>query len=281
MEINKIYNENCLETMAKMPDCFIDLTVTSPPYDNIRNYNGYSFEFEKIAKELFRITKQGGVVVWVVNDATIDGSESGTSFRQALYFKEIGFNIHDTMIWHKTNAPPQTKVGKRYTLSHEYMFIFSKNKIKTFNPIFTDCIHSGIKISKNTSTNLDKNGERSNTRKNKRENTFVSNHKQLYSVWDISASRKRQIKHPAIFPDKLANDHIISWSNEGDLVYDPFMGSGTTAKMSILNNRNWIGSEISNEYYYLALNGLKLKCKCDNRTNGSEQKICDGDCSYH
>jgi len=257
MEINKIYNENCLETMAKMPDNFIDLTVTSPPYDNIRNYNGYSFEFEKIAKELFRITKQGGVVVWVVNDATIDGSESGTSFRQALYFKEIGFNIHDTMIWHKTNAPPQTKVGKRYTLSHEYMFIFSKNKIKTFNPIFTDCIHSGIKISKNTSTNLDKNGERSNTRKNKRENTFVSNHKQLYSVWDISASRKRHIKHPAIFPDKLANDHIISWSNEGDLVYDPFMGSGTTAKMALLNNRKFIGSEISEEYCKIAETRIK------------------------
>ena len=92
MEINKIYNENCLDTMAKMPDNFIDLTVTSPPYDNLRNYNGYSFDFESIAKELYRVTKEGGVVVWVVGDATINGSETGTSFRQALYFKEIGFN---------------------------------------------------------------------------------------------------------------------------------------------------------------------------------------------
>ena len=102
MEINKIYNENCLDTMARMPDRFVDLTVTSPPYDGLRDYKGYSFPFEKIAKELFRVTKDGGVVVWVVGDATIKGSETGTSFKQALYFKEIGFNVHDTMIYQKS-----------------------------------------------------------------------------------------------------------------------------------------------------------------------------------
>ena len=120
MEINKIYNENCLETMAKMPDNFIDLTVTSPPYDNLREYKGYSFAFEEIAKELFRITKQGGVVVWVVGDATMNGSESGTSFKQALFFKEIGFNLHDTMIY-QTIKPPMN--DNRYQKDFEYMFV--------------------------------------------------------------------------------------------------------------------------------------------------------------
>ena len=130
MEINKIYNENCLDTMARMPDGFVDLTVTSPPYDNLRTYNGYSFDFDAVAKELYRVTKQGGVVVWIVADATIKGSETGTSFRQALYFKEIGFNLHDTMIYHKNNPVPN-EVGKRYQPSFEYMFVFTKPFVNT------------------------------------------------------------------------------------------------------------------------------------------------------
>jgi site-specific DNA-methyltransferase (adenine-specific) len=127
MEINKVYNENCLDTMKRMSDNFIDLTVTSPPYDDLRKYNGYSFEFEKIAKELYRITKKGGVLVWVVGDQTTKGSESGTSFKQALYFKEIGFNLHDTMIYKKTKYIPLTH--NRYEQEFEYMFIFSKGKV--------------------------------------------------------------------------------------------------------------------------------------------------------
>lgn len=134
IELNKIYNENCLDTMKRMPDGFVDLTVTSPPYDNLRNYNGYEFDFESIAKELFRVTKKGGVVVWVVGDATINGSETGTSFRQALYFKEIGFNLHDTMIWKKQN-PFNFGSNFCYPQSFEFMFVFSNNKIKTYNLI--------------------------------------------------------------------------------------------------------------------------------------------------
>ena len=128
MEINKIYNENCLDTMARMPDCFVDLTVTSPPYDNLRTYNGYSFDFEAVAKELYRVTKQGGVVVWVVGDATIKGSETGTSFRQALYFMDCGFNLHDTMIWEKPNPMPTDPKCFRYYNSFGYMFVLSKGK---------------------------------------------------------------------------------------------------------------------------------------------------------
>ena len=148
MEINKIYNENCLETMAKMPDNFIDLTVTSPPYDNLRTYNGYCFDFENVAKELYRVTKEQGVLVWVVADSVIDGSESGNSFRQALYFKEQGFNLHDTMIYAKSNYIPLTH--NRYEQEFEYMFVLSKGKPKTFNPIMVECKTKGSKTNGRT-----------------------------------------------------------------------------------------------------------------------------------
>lgn len=241
IEVNKNYNESNLETMAKMPDCFVDLTVTSPPYDGLRTYNGYSFPFEDIAKELYRITKQGGIIVWIVGDATVKGSESGTSFRQALYFKEIGFNLHDTMIWEKTNPPPNDKKQNRYVNSFEYMFVFSKGKPKTCNYITTDSKHSG-KIRGGTKQ-LDVND--TNRRVSKK--SIVSSKKPLTNIWKMSKFCGK-VGHPAPFPEQLANDHIISWSNENDLIYDPFMGSGTTAKMAMLNNRNYIGSEISSEY---------------------------------
>ena len=240
MEINKVYNENCLETMAKMTDCFVDLTVTSPPYDNLRNYNGYSFDFENVAKELFRVTKQGGVVVWVVGDATVKGSESGTSFKQALYFKEIGFNLHDTMIYQKNSYPPLTH--NRYEQSFEYMFVFSKGKPKTFNPIKVKCETAGTKRPRYKS-----NKENGSAVRNDNRVDIINDFKIKNNVWNLNPNNTKH-NHPAIFPEQLANDHIISWSNEGDIVYDCFAGSGTTAKMSIVNNRNWIVSEISSDY---------------------------------
>ena len=240
LEINKCYNENCLDTMAMMPDGFIDLTVTSPPYDNLRTYNGYSFDFEAVAKELYRVTKQGGVVVWVVGDATIKGSETGTSFRQALYFKEIGFNLHDTMIYLKPNFSAVGALKTRYAPVFEYMFVFSKGKIRTFHPIKDrPCKTAGMAKS---GTIRQKDGT---TKRKSNEGWIQPEFGQRYNVWEISPQSNG---HPAPFPEQLANDHIISWSNEGDLVYDPFMGSGTTAKMAIVNKRNWIGSEISEEY---------------------------------
>ena len=242
MEINKIYNENCLDTMAKMPDNFVDLVVTSPPYDNLRDYKGYSFPFEDIAKELFRVVKFGGVVVWVVGDATINGSETGTSFKQALYFKEIGFNLHDTMIWRKPNPIPTQST--RYQQEFEYMFVFSKGHIKIFNPIKVKSKCAGVEIKKHRAV-------KSKHNYNEEGVYAVSETKTIGNVWEI-ANTKNGSKHPAIFPEKLANDHIISWSDEGDLVYDCFMGSGTTAKMAVINNRNWIGSEMSSEYCDIA-----------------------------
>jgi len=245
MEVNKIYCENCIDTMSKMPDGFVDVIVTSPPYDGLRTYNGYSFPFKDIAKELFRVTKDGGVVVWIVSDATVKGSESGTSFRQALYFKEIGFNLHDTMMYKKINYIPLTH--NRYEQEFEYMFVFSKGKPKTFKPIMVECKTKGRKT--NGRTFYQTNSQNTPTKGHK--NDAVKKYKQKGNVWEVPTNAGTK-GHPAQFPEQLANDHILSWSNYGDLVYDPFMGSGTTAKMAILNKRNYIGSEISKEYCEIA-----------------------------
>ena len=253
--INKVHNENCLETMANMPDNFLDLTVTSPPYDGLRTYNGYSFDFESIAKELYRVTKKGGVLVWVVGDSTLKGSESGTSFRQALFFKEIGFNLHDTMIYQKINYVPLTH--DRYEQSFEYMFILSKGKPKTFNPIRIPCKHAG---------KVEKYGLE------RRQNHGANHAMRLYSATEFKATKadkiapnifsysvgKEKTGHPAPFPEKLAEDHILTWSNEGDLVYDCFAGAGTTSKISIINNRKWLASEVSEAYCDLINNRVAL-----------------------
>lgn len=245
---------DCLEGLKQLDDESIDLTVTSPPYDDLRNYNGYSFDFENIAKELYRVTKNGGSIVWIVSDSTINGSESGTSFKQALYFKDIGFNIHDTMIWEKPTFTAVGALKTKYAQVFEYMFIFTKGKIKTFNPIkdrknkyVGDKKHSGIR-QKDGSIK-----EKSSIGKP------VAEYGQRFNVWHMPTcqSKTERTGHPAQFPEQLINDHIISWSNEGDIVLDPFMGSGTTAKMSKLNDRNFIGFEISKEYCDIAEERLK------------------------
>jgi DNA modification methylase len=250
MRVDEIYNENCLDTMARMEDNFIDLTVTSPPYDGLRTYNGYSFDFESVAKELYRVTKDGGVVVWIVGDGTKNGSESGTSFKQALFFKECGFKLYDTMIYRKQNYIPLTH--KRYEQEFEYMFVFSKGNPKTFNPIMVECKTKGSKTKGRTFYQT--NSQNKPTAGHK--NDEVKALKQKGNVWQVPTNAG--IKgHPAQFPEILANDHTISWSNEEDLVYDPFMGSGTTAKMALLNNRYYLGSEISKEYCKIANERLK------------------------
>jgi DNA modification methylase len=254
MKINHIYQGDCLELMKEIPDDFIDLTVTSPPYDNLRTYNGnikhWSFEkFKAIAKELYRVTKQGGVVVWIVGDATINGSETGTSFKQALYFKEVGFNLHDTMIWSKPSFTAVGALKTRYAQTFEYMFVFSKGKIKTFN---------ALKDRKTTSRSKDKHGMirqkdgsfRPMSNRGKQYGEFGIR----YNVWDMPPvmSNIERTGHPAQFPEQLAKDHILSWSNEGDVVLDPFMGSGTTAIACINTNRNYIGFEIDKHYCDIA-----------------------------
>ena len=252
METKKIYNEDCLITMGRMSDSIIDFVITSPPYDEIRNYNGYKFEFKKIANELFRVVKDGAVIIWVVADATIEGSETGTSFQQALYFKEIGFRLHDTMIYYKNNPMPQT--GNRYHQHFEYMFAFSKGTPKTFNPITEPTKYKGLANMKNRGQNGSLDYEKvERTTEKKVGNVF------FYSIGGgISTKDKIAYNHPAIFPEQLVVDQMKTWSNENDLVYDPFMGSGTTAKIAHLLNRDWLGSEISNEYVQIAYERMKL-----------------------
>ena len=236
---------DCVAGMKLLDDESVDLTVTSPPYDNLRTYNGFTWDFEATAKELYRITKQGGVVVWVVADATVKGSETGTSFRQALYFKDIGFNLHDTMIYQK-NGTGACGSNKCYWQTFEYMFVFSKGNVKTVNRLTT-----GKKQTSGGGSRIKKDGSR------KIENReFCPDKEQIRSnVWLYSvgkASGDDEVNHPAKFPEQLAGDHILSWSNPGDLVFDPFMGSGTTGKMALLNSRNFIGIELDDGYFNIA-----------------------------
>lgn len=250
----KLLLDDCSMAIKKIPNNVIDLTVTSPPYDNLRKYNGnieqWSFDkFKLIAKELYRVTKNGGVVVWIVNDGTVNGSETCTSFRQALYFKECGFNLYDTMIWEKPS--PAAPTHQRYYDVFEYMFVFSKGKPKTLNL---------LEDRKNKSAGLKSKKETRSCREDRKvrdETRTVKEYGRRFNVWHISRG-KNATQHPAVFPEQLANDHILSWSNEGDLVFDPFMGSGTTGKMALLNGRNFIGIEVDECYMEMAKERIEM-----------------------
>jgi DNA modification methylase len=242
----QIWNENCLHTLKRLGNNSIDLTVTSPPYDKLRTYKGFTFPFKHIARHLYRVTKDGGVVVWVVNDATVNGTETGTSFQQALFFKECGFLLYDTMIWKKTGMLP---TEGRYYNQFEYMFILSKGKPKTINFICDHkTVNGGRKQRKDAVINKGENI--------KGDGFFIRNEfARRPNVWEIHIG-KSEVKHPAQFPEKLAQDHIFTWSNEGDTVYDPFGGSGTTSKMALLMKRKSIMSEMSNDYCELSAGRL-------------------------
>ncbi|MDR1878845.1 MAG: site-specific DNA-methyltransferase [Bacteroidales bacterium] len=253
--INKIIQGNYADIMQQFDNKVIDLTITSPPYDDLRNYKGYVFPFEKIVQELYRITKQGGVVVWIVADATINASETGTSFKQALYFKETGFNLHDTMIFRKKNPIPQI-YRKRYANEFEYMFIFSKGVVKTHNPILVDCMHAGLELNETTYKNYSKNEQvREKLAKPVKEKKIKGN------IWEYVVGKKQEDQeakgHPAPFPCELVKDHILSWTNCGDIVLDPMIGSGTTARVACELHRNYIGIDISHEYCNMARQRVK------------------------
>jgi site-specific DNA-methyltransferase (adenine-specific) len=247
----KLFHGDCLNIMKSLDDSSINLTVTSPPYDNLRTYKGnidqWNFDkFKGIAVELYRITKDGGMVVWIVNDATIKGNETGSSFKQALFFKECGFNLHDTMIWIKDGGGAVGS-NKCYTQNFEYMFVLSKGTPKTIN-----LIHDKI----NLSFGVDRSGvgrrkpdgtKKIETRSEPKEFSRRNN-------WWYVVPQKQDAsdEHPAVFPYQLVYDHILSWSDEGDVVLDPFLGSGTTGVASINANRDFVGIEIDKEYFDLA-----------------------------
>ena len=244
---------DCLERMKEIPDGSVDLTVTSPPYDNLRTYNNSldwgEHVWKPVLEDLFRVTKDGGVVVWIVNDATIKGSETGTSFRQALYAKEIGFNLHDTMIWNKGNFTAVGALKTSYCPVFEYMFIFSKKKPKTFNPIkdrknkhFGDKYHQTVRQADGTTKDGHGKGKKR-----------IAEYGQRHNIW-LNYPEQSNTKrcHPAQYPENLVKDHLMTWSNEGETVLDCFMGSGTTGVACKNLNRKFIGIEKDETYFKIA-----------------------------
>ena len=251
--LNNFHVDECVNFMQNnIEDNSIDLIITSPPYDNLRNYNGYTFNFREIATELYRIIKKGGIIVWIVGDKIKNGNKSLTSFKQALYFQKIGFNVHDVMIYAKKNTPFMR--SNAYTNSYEYMFIFAKGKPKTFNPIKEPTVRNGMEM---LVTNKGADAKNNKVLKELKKEKTKSN------IWYYAVglggttNDKEAFRHPAVYPEQLALDHILSWSNEGDIVFDPMCGSGTTCKMAFLSNRNFIGVDISEEYIEIAKNRLK------------------------
>jgi site-specific DNA-methyltransferase (adenine-specific) len=233
-----ICGDNC-EVMRQMPSESIDLVVTSPPYDDLRTYGGHSWDFYGVAWNLKRLLKPGGVIVWVVADATKDGSETGTSMRQALHFQGIGLNIHDTMFYEKSGVA-FPGVG-RYHNAVEYVFVLSAGKPKAVNII--------------------KDRKNAFVLKRPDEATARKEYGARYNIWRYTTGGGRigdqcAHEHPAPFPEPLARDHILSWSNPGDFVLDPFSGSGTTAKMARETGRRFIGIEVNPEYVEISRNRL-------------------------
>lgn len=250
--INQIICGDCIEVMKLIPDNTIDLVVTSPPYDELRTYKGYVFDFESIAQELFRVIAKNGVVVWVVGDKIKNGNRSLTSFRQALYFQDVGFNVHDVMIYRKKNTPFMR--SNAYTNCYEFMFVFSKGNPKTFNPLMEKTKRQGYEM---LVTNRKPDGVIKKVLGKLKERKVKTNI-WAYAVGLGGTTRDRiAFQHPATFPEKLAEDHILSWTNEEDIVMDPMCGSGTTCKMAKLNNRNYIGIDISEEYCKISRERLK------------------------
>lgn len=252
LPINEIICGDAVEVMEMMPHDSIDLVVTSPPYDELRNYNSYVFNFEGMARGLFKVIKKGGVVVWVVGDKINKGNRSLTSFKQALFFQDIGFNVHDIMIYKKKNTPFMR--SNAYTNCYEFMFIFSKGSPKIFNPLKTKTIRQGQEM-------LPFNKKADGI--NKKILGELKPEKTMTNIWEYavglhgSTSDKIAFQHTAIFPEKLAEDHILSWTKTGDVVFDPMCGSGTTCKMALINKRHYVGCDISREYVELAKKRLK------------------------
>ena len=252
LPLDKIICGDAVEVMKTFPPNSIDLVVTSPPYDELRDYKGYHFDFKGIATGLFRVMKRGGVVVWVVGDKIKKGNKSLTSFRQALFFQEIGFNAHDVMIYKKKNTPFMRTNG--YTNCFEFMFVFTKGSLKKFNPLKVKTVRQGQEM---LTFNKGPDGI------NKKIMGELKPEKTMTNIWEYAVglhgttSDKIAFEHPAVFPEKLAEDHILSWTNRGDVVFDPMCGSGSTCKMALKNDRSYIGCDISKEYVDLTEKRMK------------------------
>ena len=261
----EIWNGDSIELLKNIPTKSVDLVLTSPPYDDLRSYNQslWNFEiFKQIAAELFRVIKDNSPIVWVVADSSIGGGETGSSFKQALFFKELGMDLHDTMIFLKENQRPRQYRANRYEQIFEYMFVLTKGKPKTFNPIQEKCKHSGKEVTFTSRDAVKENNFTSGDKLANKKTVTIKETKTKGNVWHYNtgsntASNPIAFKHPAIFPEGLVADHIISWTNEKDLVLDPFAGSGTTLLMAKTLNRQFIGIEKEKEYYDICVERLK------------------------
>lgn len=246
MELNTIYNMDCLEGMKHIPDGSVDLVVTSPPYDTLRLYqrkvNWNMDKFREIAKELVRVIKQGGAIIWVVGDETIKHSETGNSFRQALYFMELGMNLQDTMIFEKANPLPGKKPTSYYQ-AFEYIFVLTKGVLSTFNPIMVP-----THTKKTTYNQVNKWSKETGKSTSGPRVIMTKEYRAHYNIWKYTVGIEG-VDHPAVFPIRLAKDMIYSYSKEGDVVFDPFLGSDTTAVAAIQLKRNFVGTEIVPDYY--------------------------------
>ena len=258
MKENTIICGDCLEVVKDWPDGCVDLVVTSPPYDNLRDYHGYvQIPVGTIARELWRVVKDGGIVVWIVGDAVVEGSETGTSFITALTFisppKRYQWRLHDTMIYNRPCAYPG---NTRYSQDFEYMFVFSKNK-----PVTTNIIKDIRSLTAGRSAIKKGKLTKSGKRVDEKGNRIRPEYKERPNIWTYNAggghNDKVAYEHPAIFPEKLAADHIKSWSNPGELVVDIFSGSGTTCKMASRLGRRYIGIDISSDYCDIARKRLE------------------------
>ena len=241
-----IHTDDCVGFMRKMQAGVVDLVVTSPPYDDLRKYQGFAFDCAQVAEALYRVVKEGGVVVWVVGDR-INGGRSLTSFQHAFEFRGAGFTVYDAMIFKKRNTPFMRK--RAYTNCYEFMFVFSKGLPATFNPLRSPSVRSGLAQVPYLK------GPDGINRKTER---ALSEHKVRTNIWSYAVGKNGTtsdmyaFKHPAMFPENLARDHILSWSNPGDLVFDPMCGAGTTCKMAKATGRRWLGVDVSPEYTSVA-----------------------------
>ena len=244
---DRIEVAECVEFMrGSVPDGAIDLILTSPPYDNLRDYDGYTFDFEAIASQMYRVLADGGVAVWVVGDK-INGGRTLTSFRHAIGFEAAGFSVHDVMIYRKKNTPFMRK--NAYTNCYEMMFVLAKGRPKTFNPIMQKTVRSGVEM---LVANKGADGV------NRKVPAVLNKEKVRANIWEYAVglggttNDRFAFEHPAMFPEALARDHILSWSNAGDLVYDPMCGAGTTLKMAASLDRRYLGTDVSAKYAELS-----------------------------
>jgi DNA modification methylase len=240
----RLIQGDCLAVMPLLGK--VDAVVTSPPYDDLRAYGAAFAGVDLFAaiSEIAKVLEVGGVCMWNVADATVNGSETGTSFKQALHAMENGLRLHDTMIYIKDNVNFPESV--RYFSGHEYMFVFSKGPPKTFNPL----IDRPNKWAGTVMHGTDRQRDGSKTPISG-EGKLVKSVGMRFNWWRMT-NNGRDTGHPAPMPYAMAHDHICSWSNHGDTILDPFMGSGTTLVACAKLGRHSIGIEIDPDYFDIA-----------------------------